>query len=822
MSSEGPGLLQSKGFTSLDVLRTCAALMVAIPHWFVFSGSHPPMLEFLSIYAVEIFFILSGYVLSAQLSRCMEDGSGRNLVVFYLRRWIRTIPPYVVMLGLTGVAAGVLVSAETIEYLFFVKNLYAVADAGDYYVVAWSLAIEEWFYLLFPVLGVAGRLVGWGYLRTTIALLVLMLVAKTVYWMVAADPLDMRRIVVLRLDSIAVGFLLAKVIHDQASAHRLRWWFAAGTMVFLPVTYHAFINQASLLFVYAAGISAASLLSWMLAYEPLFARFIRVRKGAAAGANLSYTIYLSHPVLFLVTSGWMASATWSFLLYLLLVVLVGICMFVFVEAPLLALRPRYARDPQETNWLWPGVLRTARLVVINLLVALVLVVAVELGSMAALGVYQQASDWWRTDSTVRPQTDMGLRDRASDSDQTSNYSSAGVPRDLNAYQDLPGSAYAYESFVVFKQRQFHSEFVNVDGAGQRLNRAAPARPAGVEPPVELARPADKVVWVVGSSPVFGATNADTETIPSYMERALDRASPGTTHRVHNLGVVGYTSWQQVSHLRMRLAAAQRLPDLVVFFNGMNDYYAGWESIDKDCAAMLETGVGTSALHESWRGVTNRELLRWSLMDQISRTWLPNLSEVLRLADKAIVTVQTRSNLQEWKRSYRSRRDAQRAVAQICVPRATDAYLLNMRSAAGLLDGLGINSLIVAQPNLYATTKPLTGNEKQEFEHSLVQSFAVTDAQLDAMVSVPSFRVTQNKLRELGRFLDGYDDQKQRLKRLAAEVNARYLDPQSQVDGAGAVAIYSSTIHFTFRGARLLGEQLAAEALMILASPDRRQ
>ena len=67
----------------------------------------------------------------------------RNLGVFLIRRWMRTIPPYVVALVVIAVLTGNLMTADFVRYLFYVENLFSSANRIDFYPVTWSLAVEN-------------------------------------------------------------------------------------------------------------------------------------------------------------------------------------------------------------------------------------------------------------------------------------------------------------------------------------------------------------------------------------------------------------------------------------------------------------------------------------------------------------------------------------------------------------------------------------------------------------------------------------------------------------------------------------------------------
>ena len=121
--------------------------------------------------------MLSGFVLAPQIVDWVVGKPWRNLGVFLIRRWMRTIPPYVVALVVIALLTGNLMTADFVRYLFYVENLFSSANHVDFYPVAWSLAVEEWFYVLFaPALFLVARLLGRGDRRLELIFAVLVIV----------------------------------------------------------------------------------------------------------------------------------------------------------------------------------------------------------------------------------------------------------------------------------------------------------------------------------------------------------------------------------------------------------------------------------------------------------------------------------------------------------------------------------------------------------------------------------------------------------------------------------------------------------------------
>jgi len=148
----------------VDVWRFVAIGLVLASHLVAYS--HPWYrtvgdglvwrLEILGLIGVKIFFCISGFVICRGMVREWESSGRLDMRAFYRRRIFRILPPLFVYIGVVAAlnAAGVfdLPLAPFLQSAAFLCNVDAIGDCTWPLAHTWSLAYEEQFYLVFPIL----------------------------------------------------------------------------------------------------------------------------------------------------------------------------------------------------------------------------------------------------------------------------------------------------------------------------------------------------------------------------------------------------------------------------------------------------------------------------------------------------------------------------------------------------------------------------------------------------------------------------------------------------------------------------------------------
>jgi peptidoglycan/LPS O-acetylase OafA/YrhL len=353
---------ESERLVALDLLRGLAAFAVMIPHYLMYRlGAAGTLPEAISIASVEVFFVLSGFVLGPQIVLCATRCDLTSLRTFLVRRWMRTVPSYFVALMAISILFRETATADFFRYTAYVQNLFTQSNSTDYYPVAWSLSVEEWYYVVFSIVllgsrfGLKHRATWWHLVVTTLLFIAAITLGRLLFGPMNDWGAAVRRVVVFRIDAIAYGFLLylcvSRVHFDWTWTMRCAALVAllatASAMLALNVTMLA--GGASPLFRYVHPfISAAFGISTVMFFLSIDASIQSVRSASVNAAcaylgQISYPIYLFHLVVLFGLADAMPKTAQAvnFPFYLIATVLLATAFHYAFERSILAARPRY-------------------------------------------------------------------------------------------------------------------------------------------------------------------------------------------------------------------------------------------------------------------------------------------------------------------------------------------------------------------------------------------------------------------------------------------------------------------------------------------------
>src|SRR5216117_139565 len=138
----------------LDLLRALAIIVVVIYHAALFGFKLPGRVDRFGWIGVDLFFVLSGYLIGGQLLAPLARDQRMNLGRFFARRALRIMPAYFVVLAIYFLLPSSREYSEMSQPLWkFLLSIQNIAlHGGTAFSHAWSLAVEDQFYLALPFL----------------------------------------------------------------------------------------------------------------------------------------------------------------------------------------------------------------------------------------------------------------------------------------------------------------------------------------------------------------------------------------------------------------------------------------------------------------------------------------------------------------------------------------------------------------------------------------------------------------------------------------------------------------------------------------------
>ncbi|HWJ96424.1 MAG TPA: acyltransferase, partial [Telluria sp.] len=352
----------------LDTLRALAVTLVVLHHYVLFVSDAPTFgwVGEIGWVGVDLFFALSGYLIGNQIFGAMKSPAGFSLRSFYARRFLRTLPNFYVVLALYFLWPAFRGDAPLLplwKYLTFTQNYQL--EPGSAFSHAWSLAIEEQFYMVLPAVALVVAALARS-MRVAWWLIALAFIGGMLYradaWLdvVEGERNWMRHYykyiyysTFARFDELLAGVALALVRHYHGGAWRAltrygNAMFACGVAV-TGLAFVLFLRDhygfGMTVFGFPLLALGFSMLVVAAVSENSLLRSLRV-PGAHSLALWSYAVYLTHKQVCIMLAEPLRDAGYDLESPAVIAALLaaslasGWLLYRLVESPFMALRAR--------------------------------------------------------------------------------------------------------------------------------------------------------------------------------------------------------------------------------------------------------------------------------------------------------------------------------------------------------------------------------------------------------------------------------------------------------------------------------------------------
>jgi peptidoglycan/LPS O-acetylase OafA/YrhL len=351
----------------LDVVRASAISLVLVAHgrvllppsrWSVFLANGAYL-------GVELFFVLSGFLIGTLLLREFDRPQAPGIAPigrFWIRRWFRTVPNYLLFLLLNLTLFPWLFGRQPFDarYLFFLQNL--AWPCPPFMPESWSLAVEEWFYLSLPLLMLLFAALPLARKRGLLACCLVyvssFLVIRLLAAVTAGPEWDdgVRKVVLYRLDAIGYGVLIGYFQHFHGGGlrrhKRLLLGLGAACVVLSVIafsygrltTMETIFNKTLLFPITDAGFAA--MLPFLRDIEVERGHLVRLASHISIASYSMYLVHYSFVIPLLARAirqglpGYLAYVT-----YLAATLALATLVYRGYESPMTRLRERFAPSP---------------------------------------------------------------------------------------------------------------------------------------------------------------------------------------------------------------------------------------------------------------------------------------------------------------------------------------------------------------------------------------------------------------------------------------------------------------------------------------------
>jgi peptidoglycan/LPS O-acetylase OafA/YrhL len=321
---------------------------------------------------VDIFFVISGYLITSVLLAEHIKSGVVDIKAFYLRRILRIVPAFAFfLLAYLALTLLVVTPGNRTDHLWAL--LYASTYVMNWTKLAglpssalghtWSLAVEEHFYLVWPI--IFATLAVLPKPRLIVACIGLILIAFAWQaWVALQDGMQSRLYFGsdTRAIQLFIGCLLA-VLPTQAICPiaSKTWFIPAAVLCLLAITGRVPLRWWDIVSPFVIAASAAWLIAAVIGNEKTVLSAILKARGCVAIGRLSYSLYLWHvPIIVYLANRGMVSDQWRPLVALLLSLAAAAFSYFVIERPFLRLKRNVGTSPRRVEGAYHGAISIPR------------------------------------------------------------------------------------------------------------------------------------------------------------------------------------------------------------------------------------------------------------------------------------------------------------------------------------------------------------------------------------------------------------------------------------------------------------------------------
>jgi len=367
----------SKRVFGLDLMKAIAIIHVLVGHGgFLLEKANTnfPWIKFIS--GVNLFFVISGFLIGRIIIRNFivnQEFTIKGVYNFWTRRWLRTLPNYylILIINITIVYFGIIkedFSQFNWKFFFFLQNF--TQPFYDFFWESWSLCIQEWFYILFPVILISLCFVlsKFGVKRKHIFILTAIIFILTPFllrFFIASKfevdkfwlGIKIYKVVVYRIDAIAIGLFGAFVKH-----YCPKTWFKSrnitliiGLIICYLILYSSWLPNDFFNKVYKISLESLGCLLLLPKFDSIKTAPRYITKVVTHISLISYSMYLINLALVaeVIRDNFppydIKTAWFMYCIYWIVIIVLSTLLFKYFEKPMMDLRDRFEFKSKKNN-----------------------------------------------------------------------------------------------------------------------------------------------------------------------------------------------------------------------------------------------------------------------------------------------------------------------------------------------------------------------------------------------------------------------------------------------------------------------------------------